>query len=637
MADLGSLANLITDINAKVTTNGVQENTGSRVNESMRNMADTLANLPALVEFAETWRFLTDTTDTDPGSGFFQVNNATVASVTELYISRTSHSGADLDAWINNWPGAGVLALFGDDPANALIFIVSSISPWSGYYKMTLTYGSGTIPGAGDVFRFVFITSAAGGSTAFADITGDPSDNTLLDAALNAKQDSDAELSAIAGLTSAADKVPYFTGSGTAALTDLTSAARTVLDDTTVSAMVDTLGGASATGTGGIVRASAPTMTNPVVGTQTAGDNSTKAASTAYVAAAVAAAVAGLLEFQGPVDCSANPNYPAALKGDTYYVSVAGKIGGASGISVDIGDAVIASADNAGGTQASVGTSWFILEHNLAGALLSANNLSDLTNAGTARTNLGLGTAAESDTGDFDAAGAAAAAQAASQPLDSDLTAIAGISPSNDDVVQRKAGAWTNRSMSQLKTDLVLVKADVGLGSVTNDAQLKIASNLSDVASRPTSQKNLTGTTVVAMSADQSVTSTSAVAITDLVFAGLASEVYDIDVYASLEIDNATGQFGVSIIVPAGATIHGTRTNNLSAGTTQQRAIDSSGGGGLGTAIGAANTVVGLMINVKVIMDTTPGYIQVVGAVNNASYTGKLKAKSTMYVTKVLV
>ena len=405
MADLGSLANLITDINAKVTTNGVQENTGSRVNESMRNMADTLANLPALVEFAETWRFLTDTTDTDPGSGFFQVNNATVASVTELYISRTSHSGADLDAWINNWPGAGVLALFGDDPANALIFIVSSISPWSGYYKMTLTYGSGTIPGAGDVFRFVFITSAAGGSTAFADITGDPSDNTLLDAALNAKQDSDAELSAIAGLTSAADKVPYFTGSGTAALADLTSAARTVLDDTTVGAMVDTLGGASATGTGGLVRASAPTLTNPVVGTQTAGDNSTKAASTAYVAAALATAVAGLLEFQGPVDCSANPNYPAALKGDTYYVSVAGKIGGASGISVDIGDAVIASADNAGGTQASVGTSWFILEHNLAGALLAANNLSDLTNAGTARTNLGLviGTDVQAHDADLDA------------------------------------------------------------------------------------------------------------------------------------------------------------------------------------------------------------------------------------------
>jgi hypothetical protein len=115
---------------------------------------------------------------------------------------------------------------------------------------------------------------------------------------------------------------------------------------------------------------------------------STDAATKNYVDTAVT----GLMDFKGSTDASANPNYPAALKGDAYIVTVAGKVGGASGKSVDIGDVYFANADNAGGNEATVGTSWSVLEHNLVGALLSANNLSDVANAGTARTNLGATT-----------------------------------------------------------------------------------------------------------------------------------------------------------------------------------------------------------------------------------------------------
>lgn len=40
------------------------------------------------------------------------------------------------------------------------------------------------------------------------------------------------------------------------------------------------------------------------------------------------------------------------------------------------------------------------------------------------------------------------------QDLDSDLTSIAGLTPSNDDIIQRKAGSWVNRTLAQLWVDL---------------------------------------------------------------------------------------------------------------------------------------------------------------------------------------
>lgn len=90
------------------------------------------------------------------------------------------------------------------------------------------------------------------------------------------------------------------------------------------------------------------------------------------------------------IDCSTNPNYPAAATaGMQWVISVAGKIGGASGKSVEVDDVIQSLAPNAGGTQAAVGSSWHIGQGNIVGALLSAMNLGDVQHAPTALANIG--------------------------------------------------------------------------------------------------------------------------------------------------------------------------------------------------------------------------------------------------------
>ena len=60
----------------------------------------------------------------------------------------------------------------------------------------------------------------------------------------------------------------------------------------------------------------------------------------------------------------------------------------------------------------------------------------------------------------------------AKQSGSGDLTAISALSPVNDDIIQRKSGAWTNRTIAQYKTDLSLTKSDVSLGNVDNVSDL---------------------------------------------------------------------------------------------------------------------------------------------------------------------
>lgn len=101
----------------------------------------------------------------------------------------------------------------------------------------------------------------------------------------------------------------------------------------------------------------------------------------------------------------------------------------------------------------------------------------DTTGAAAAAQSAAIAAAASDATTKANAAQAAAIA--ASQPVDADLTAIAALTPTNDDIIQRKAGAWTNRSMAQLASDL----AAAGVAKRTGST---IAFDISAVYNDPT-------------------------------------------------------------------------------------------------------------------------------------------------------
>ena len=86
-----------------------------------------------------------------------------------------------------------------------------------------------------------------------------------------------------------------------------------------------------------------------------------------------------------------------------------------------------------------------------------------------------------------------------------DLDAIAALTPSNDDILQRKAGAWTNRTIAQIKTDLGLSGTNSGnetassVGAIVNGASAATPNDTDLVATVESSVvKKITWTNVKA-------------------------------------------------------------------------------------------------------------------------------------------
>jgi len=238
-------------------------------------------------------------------------------------------------------------------------------------------------------------------------------------------------------------------------------------------------------------------------------------------------AVTGGLVYKGSYDAATNtPVLTSAKKGDFYIVSVAGSL---AGVTLNVSDHIVFNQDASNpitsamfdvidntDAVASVNgqTGVVSLGASDVNALAIANNLSDLNNAGTARTNLGLGTSATLDTGTSN--GNVVVLDATGLPA-VDGSQLTGVTSTDNTKLAIANNLSDLNSASTARTNLglgtsatldtgtsngnVVVLDATGLPAVdgsqltgvtgTDNTKLAIASNLSDLNNAGTARTNL--------------------------------------------------------------------------------------------------------------------------------------------------
>jgi hypothetical protein len=127
------------------------------------------------------YAFSTTTADADPGQGVFRYNNATIASVTQIYIDNLTFEALDISAFLDAWDDSTTLAsrgylviksnANGDDTVNVWR-ITGAVVDGTGYRKVPVAHVSGALPGNAEACTIEFSRTGDLGATGVTGATG---------------------------------------------------------------------------------------------------------------------------------------------------------------------------------------------------------------------------------------------------------------------------------------------------------------------------------------------------------------------------------------------------------------------------------------------------------------------------------